>query len=158
MTMNISRLSGFTSRDTQKTILNLVWQAREYLSEAERQEQVALGIRAFRCREAGALLDAARFLLERQILPVFHSLTMLTRACSAANAAFENGEIATRYSEALREASATSWDKQRAPQAVSIFKRAAEAGRRETHRALADLCELLPDAIPTDDDEFFDPT
>lgn len=152
--MNIARLTEFDVFDRRSTILCLTWLAREYLGDAERKEEAGFVSRTQFCRDAVASLEAATTLLRRELihgaeLPV---LDLMGRACLAARAAVENGGIAMRYHRASSHDERTDWERQHAPKAISIFKRAAEAGRQETHRALVALCELYPDAIPSDEE------
>ncbi len=166
--MNISKLSEFDSQDRGATILHLTWQAREHLSDAERNEEVSFIMRIRWCEQAATALEAARSLLMFEKVPVMVALELLTRACFAAKAAAANGVIAESYSAvnsrpivmerarailhtevATRQPS--DWERQHVSKAIAIFKRAAETGRQETHRALAELCELFPDAMPTEE-------
>lgn len=151
-TMNIAHLGEFGLVDTQKTVIYLTWQAREYLSNAERNEADSLDLRAYWCREAASLLDAAEKLLEHDgpADVVLRGGGLLERAHLAAKAAVENGQIAARYDESLGGVP-TDWERQRTPKAISIFKRAAETARQETHRALCELCEMFPEAMPTEE-------
>jgi hypothetical protein len=154
--MNISKLSEFTSLDTQRTILHLVWQARECLSDAERKKEIDLEMRAGWCRQAVSLLDTARRMLEYGYTTEndhANGLSLLECAHSAATAAFHNGQIAVDYDDRLTGRIVPSTDRERehAPKTISIFKRAAETARQETHRALTELCELFPDAMPTEE-------
>lgn len=164
--MNIARLSEFGPRDRQRTCLLLAWQAREYLSDAENSESVGLAFRTGWCGEAAVLLEAGRALLERETaadrlnrdLPsarrnrVEVAIDLMERSLAASKAAIENGRIAARYSIATaRKGPVSEWDKHHAPKAISIFKRAAETARQETHRALVELCELFADVMPTEE-------
>lgn len=150
---NIARLTGFEPADTQKAILYLAWQAREYLGDAERKEETTLTIRAYWCAEAASLLEAVRTLLERYSLDPTRQIAidLVERSLAAAKAAVENGRIAARYYISSKEPRASDWDRQHTPKAISIFKRAAETARQETHRALVELCELFPDSMPTEE-------
>jgi hypothetical protein len=160
--MNIARLEDFGLLDTQKTILYLAWQAREWLGDAERKEEAGLPTRAAWCQESASILLSAvtlfDYLRDAAKLPVAktpaytRSRDLLCRAQWAAEAAVQNGKIADSYHLAV-QAFATSWETQHASKAISIFKRAAETGRQETHRALVELCELFPKAIPEDGDD-----
>lgn len=142
MTAHISRLGGFNRVDYERGVLILVWEAREYLSDAERSEKPAP------CIEARRLLDAAVVLLAFTTTRHQRASDLLQRAASAATAAAENGALAASYALTVAAPAAPDWDKQRTPKALAIFKRAAETARQEAHRALADLCELFPEAIP----------
>jgi hypothetical protein len=154
--MNIARLSEFGQADRRKTILLLAWQAREYLGDAERKEETSLSERAYWCSDAAALLEASQKLLDRETdAAVRHKATiafdLMARALCAAKAAFENGQIAARYFMSSSRVRSPEWDKLHASKAISIFKRASEAARQETHRAMVELCELFPDAMPTEE-------
>lgn len=157
--MNIARLTEFDAFDRRSAIVCLVWLAREYLSEAERKEEVGFAPRIEACREAAAALDAVYFLLRREptrdivdaerMRIAERILDLADRARMAARAAIENGGVAQRYHTITTRGGHTDWEHQRVPKAISIFKRAAEAGRQETHRLLVELCELYPDVVPT---------
>lgn len=152
-TMNISRLDEFGSFDRERAILCFVWEARECLGDAERKEETSLARRAHWCAEATKMLESVHSMVQRESSGDAHppaGLLLLARAISASKAAVNNGAIAVSYSESAALATAPDWDKQRAPKAISIFKRAAETARQETHRALADLCDLFPDAVAED--------
>lgn len=165
---NIARLTEFDSQDRHASVLHLTWQAREYLSDAERSEEVSFVMRIRWCEQAATALEAARSLLMFEKVPVMVALDLLARACSAAKAAAANGVIAESYDAvndrpivmerarailhtevATRQPS--DWERQHVSKAIAIFKRAAETGRQETHRALVELCELFPDAMPTEE-------
>lgn len=157
MTKIISRLTEFDVYDRRSTILCLTWLAREYLGDAERKEEVGFVPRTQFCRDAVAVLEAASTMLRREAV-LFGvaeppALDLLERACLAAKAAVENGGIAMRYHRAASHDEHTDWEHQHVSKAISIFKRAAETARQETHRALVALCELYPDAVPTDEEK-----
>jgi hypothetical protein len=141
----ITKLDGFSRLDRERAILLLVWEAREYLSDAERGKSTPPRVRIDACGEAHRLLDAALVLTSPQMGRV---RDWLKRARFAASAAAENGEIAASYALASANAKATEWELLRAPKALALFERAAETARGETHRALAELCETFPNAIP----------
>lgn len=149
--MNIARLTEFDAFDRRSTIVCLTWLAREYLGEAERKEEVGFAPRIEACREAAAALDAVYFMLRRELIPgatnAERILDLADRARMAARAAIENGGIAQRYHVITTRQEHTDWEHQRVSKAISIFKRAAETGRQETHRLLAELCELYPDIV-----------
>jgi hypothetical protein len=160
--MNIARLDDFGVLDTQKAILYLAWQAREYLGDAERLENAGLATRSDWCHQSASILLTAITLFDRareaavpsisETPAYMRSRDLLCRAHWAAEAADKNGKIAGSYYGAVfSETPPTAWEKGHAPKAISIFKRAAETGRQETHRALVELCELFPKAIPEDD-------
>ena len=157
---NIARLSEFDMQDTQTTILYLAWQAREYLGDAERKEKEPLVVRTCWCLEAKTLLEASRDLLYRfghedrddmlaRSSRVATAADLLARARHAAAAAAENGSLAAKYE--AEPSTGSAWDRAHAPKTISIFKRAAETARQETHRALVELCELFPEAMPTEE-------
>jgi hypothetical protein len=155
--MNIARLTEFDAHDRHATVLYLAWQAREYLGDAERKEEAGFTARTCWCEEASIALEAARSLLGRDTdktaLPTYAALDLLTRACWAAKAAVANGYIARSYHAATSGAVTPSdWERQRVSKAISIFKRAAETARQETHRALVELCELFPETMPTEEE------
>ena len=153
--MNIARLTEFDAFDRRSCIVCLTWLAREYLAEAERKEEVGFAPRIEACREAAAALDTVYLMLRRELIPgtpdVEKLLDLADRTRMAARAAVENGGIALRYHIATTRQEPTDWERQHVSKAISIFKRAAETGRQETHRLLVALCELFPDAIPTED-------
>jgi hypothetical protein len=154
---NISRLSEFDAQDTQATVLYLTWQAREWLGDAERKEDQTLTVRSGWCEQSAALLLTAVTLFDRTVPSISQASAyartrdLLCRAHATSVAAVENGKVATSYAGAISRPSPTSWEWQHASKTISIFKRAAEAGRQETHRALVELCELFPDAMPTEE-------
>lgn len=155
--MNIARLTEFDAHDRHATILCLTWQAREFLGDAERKEEAGFAARTRWCEEASVALEAAHSLLGREtvktVLPTYAALDLLARACWAAKAAVANGHIAGSYHAATSEGmSPSDWERQRVSKAISIFKRAAETARQETHRALVELCELFPNAMPTEEE------
>jgi hypothetical protein len=153
----IARLAEFDSQDTEATILYLAWQAREYLGDAERKEDQTLAVRQGWCEQSAALLLTAVTLFDRTVPSISQFAThvrtrdLLCRAHATSVAAVENGKVAASYAGAISRPSPTSWEQQHASKTISIFKRAAEAGRQETHRALVELCELFPDAMPTEE-------
>lgn len=156
--MNIAKLSEFNDADRQLSTLFLAWQAREMLGDAERMEEKGLHLRSVLCNEAAAMLSAALTLLTmRGRFPLSagaklsRTVELTERALAAAKAAFENGHIAMRYQESALTKAAPEWDKQHSTKAISIFKRATETARQETHRALVELCELFPGAMPTEE-------
>jgi hypothetical protein len=151
---NLSRLGDFTMLDQRRSILFLVWQAREMLSAAEHDEAATVFMRAHRCGDAAMLLDSASVLISqvnRDDPTVIRALDTTNRAVAAARAAHENGKLADLYQQASQSPTGTEWDRQRSPKATGIFKRAAETARNETHRALAELCEVFPNAMPEED-------
>jgi hypothetical protein len=142
-------MSEFDAFDRHSCIVCLAWLAREYLAEAERKEEIGFAPRIEACREGASALDAAYTLLRRETVKTddaANALDLIDRARMAARAAAENGSIALRYHIAT-----TRREHQHVSKTISIFKRAAETARSEAHRALAALCELLPDAVPTED-------
>jgi len=156
---NIARLTEFDAQDRQSSVLCLVWHAREYLGDAERKEDAIFPVRVRWCEDASAALEAARAMMMRENVWEGRSdarspalaIELLSRACSASTAAIANGQLATAYHAASRMTGPLEWDTQRTPKAISIFKRASETARQETHRALVELCELFPDAMPTEE-------
>lgn len=166
---NITRLSEFDSQDRHATVLYLAWQAREHLGDAERSEEVSFAMRIRWCEQAATALEAARLLLTFEKVPVLVALDLLARSCSAAKAAAANGAIAESYdavnsgpivmdrarailrTEVAATRQPTDWERQHVSKAIAIFKRAAETARQETHRALVELCELFPGAMPTEE-------
>lgn len=151
--MNIARLEEPGSTDARRAVITLAWQARESLGDAERRMEASLLVRTMWCKEAASFLEASIFLMSRAVSDDAcdsrhaRSIELLRRAGLAARAAIENGHIADSYLDSADNAQASNWDREHVSKAISIFKRAAEAGRRETHRALAELCELFPDAV-----------
>lgn len=143
--MNIADLSDFDHNARSQTLLFLVWESREFLSDAERGDVLSGQISA--CEDAKRLLDAASTVLNLNARTE-RAHDLLKRASSAAGAAAEQGAIASSYALASVSPTASDWEKQYATKATAIFKRAAETARRESHRALAELCELFPNAIP----------
>jgi len=155
--LNIARMTEFDAFDRHSCIICLVWLAREYLAEAERKEEVGIAPRSEACREAASALGAAYILLRREATIIksdnaTNTLDLIDRARMAAQAAAENGGIALRYHIATTRREHTDWEHQHVSKTISIFKRAAEAARSEAHRALAAICELFPDAVPTEED------
>ena len=156
--MNIAKLSEFNDADRQLSTLFLAWQAREMLGDAERMEDKGLHARSALCNEAATMLSAALTLLTmRGRFPLSagarlsRAVDLTERALAAATAAVANGHIAMKYQNSTLSKAAPEWDKQHSSKAISIFKRATETARLETHRAMVELCELFPNAMPTEE-------
>lgn len=154
--MNIAKLSEFTDADAQLSTIFLAWKAREVLGDAERMEDQGLHGRSVRCHEATTMLGATMTLLTllaTRMTPgrAARALDLTDRALTAAKAASANGHIAMLYQDSALTKAAPEWDKQHSTKAISIFKRATETARQETHRALVELCELFPGAMPTEE-------
>lgn len=150
--MNFTRIGDFTIIDQQRSALFLLWQAREWLSEVERNDG-DFHHRAVICGEAATLVAAAKTALIRPPTSddrarLFRYYELCDRAVAAANAAKDNGLIATNYHTAAARRKNDEWEQRYAPKAGSIFKRAAETARSEVHRTLVELCEMCPDAMP----------
>jgi hypothetical protein len=156
----ISQLAGFDLFDGQSAALYLTWLAREYLGNAERDASAGFAFRIQSCTDASLALDAAIVIIRRECemattvvgvqknAPKLAAIDLLERANSAAKAAIENGRIAASYQQSTTQ---TEQERARVNKSVSVFKRAAEAGRQETHRALAAVCDLYPDSVPTEE-------
>lgn len=153
--MNITKLGEFFPADEQRSIILLTWQARKYLGDAEQRLDTPLGTRADWCASAASVLEAACVLLSIQPpnRAAARARVLLSRATLAAKAASANGLIAVGYCESASgpPLMAPQWDKQHVAKAVSVFRRAAEAGASDAHRALVELCELFPNAMPTEE-------
>lgn len=150
---NIALLEEQGPAEARRAVITLAWQARESLGDAERRMEASLLVRTMWCKEAASFLEASISLMSRAVsddaFDSCHarSIELLRRAALAARAAIENGQIAHSYVSSADDAHAPEWDRHRVSKARSIFKRAAESGRQETHRAMVELCELFPDVV-----------
>lgn len=151
-THRIASMADPPDEDRKSAIIVSVHAAREYLSLAERAADSGtiyypevlskirsaddlLGTASALCREVDATATtAARELLER--------------ARESAKAAYHQGTIAQSYA-AKEEPSA--FEEKQADKTRGILRRAAEAARQETHRALAELADLFPDAYDVEE-------
>jgi len=141
--------------DRQSAIIVAVHTAREYLSFAERAADSATlyypEVLA-KIRSADDLLGTATAICH-EVAPdqTARARSLLVRAREAAKAAFHQGELARSYFDA--GATEPAFDAKQAKKTRGILRRAAEAARQETHRALAELAETFPDAYDVEDDE-----
>lgn len=147
--------------DQQTAVIVTVHRARELLSEAfraiERSEDDAGSQRAVATAlEALPLLEGAAPLARVLVRPRLPDANphvgdkthdLLARAIHATRAAVEHGHIALSY--ATRRHS--DWDQRYVQRARQIWARSTEAALQETHRALAELAELLPNGYETEE-------
>jgi len=147
----ITKLGNYSRYDMQETLLAVVWEAREWLSEAERCE--SNDERAEACSGALHLLRGALSMAPRVDADRRRIIDLLERAVDSTAAAAANNRLAASYDVSLAETDGGAnspsggWDSQRMEKAGMIARRAAETARSETHRALAELCEVWPDAM-----------
>lgn len=126
----------------ERTLLALVWLARELLSDAE-LERTGLGsLRLDSIGEAVSYLQTSSKLTERLGAPDIG--TMLTQATQAAKSAEAQVALHTIY---LAGEDATV---HRAEQQRPIARRSCEAAKKEAHRALFALLNTYPDAWEID--------
>jgi hypothetical protein len=154
----IASLSGFERSDIERAVLLLTWQAREMLGLTEDafaghwplEECINV------CSQAAALLSAADALLAEPLVLngaynwAPHALFLLPRAVAASKSATENGRVAAGYLADTARYTEGTWEHKHAPKAVQIFNKSIETARREAHRALAELCEMFPESVPTE--------
>lgn len=159
----ITKLADFSNTDRARTLVYLVWEARALLSEAEREVVPKAAVTM--CDQSVTLLDAALMVvslsadmrdlsgarLVRADSWAARCYSLIDRAKNAAQAAGANGRIAHDYAaHPGATAGSEGWDEKHAPHARAIGRRAVEAARSEAHRALAELCEQFPHAMPTE--------
>jgi hypothetical protein len=138
--------------DRKSAIVVAVHTARDYLSIAERSADGgtiyypdvlnkiqgadnALGTAATLCREVD--LDGTK-----------NARELLARAREATKAAYHQGSIARSYAEKKHP---SDFEERQAKKTRQILRRSAEAARQETHRALAELLDVFPDAYTEDE-------
>jgi hypothetical protein len=138
--------------DQQTAVITAVYRARELLSSAFRRIERGDG-------EYAAFTDAQAALpLLEGVPPLLRALVtdsrvgekphdLVERAIRATRAAIELGGIYQSYTARPH----SDWDRRHAPRARQIWMRSTESASQETHRALAELAELLPDGYETEE-------
>lgn len=135
-------------------IVVAVHSARDYLSIAERAADsgvIYYGDVLEKIQGADDALGTARALCgEVDLTKTERARELLSRAREAAKAAYHQGSIARSYAD---KQSPSEFEERQAKKTRQILRRAAEAARQETHRALAELLAIFPDAYAIDDTE-----
>ena len=139
--------------DRKSAIIVSVHDAREYLSFAERSADggtIYYGEVLSKIRSADDLLGTATALCRDVDAEGTETVReLLERAREATKAAFHQGSIARSYGD---KQDPSSFERKQADKHRGILRRSAEAAKQETHRALAQLLELFPDAYDIETD------
>jgi hypothetical protein len=143
--VKIAQLREFGPTDSPRTIVHLLWLARETLGRAMRDTTIAMPVRASLCLDSAEMIRAAKLLAYNDLGHDTGAIwTHMDLADDSARSAKLLGLLAARYGELASEGKST-WEKERAEKANTIFRKAAESAQQCVHRALSQICDVLPE-------------
>jgi hypothetical protein len=142
--VKIAQLREFGPTDSPRTIVHLLWLARETLGRAMRDATIAMPTRAALCLDSAEMIRAAKLLAYSDLGHNTDTIwTHLDLADDSARSAKLLGLLAARYGELASDGK--TWEKERAEKANTIFRKAAESAQQCVHRALSQICDVLPE-------------
>lgn len=157
----IAQMAEPSANDMARSAIVAAYTAREHLSESERfltsREDEGLNVFALseqsqHVHQAASLIEAAYSMFcehqRRNQLGTNEDVQLsFHRALRAAMAAKEQGHLAAAYADRVNTSTCDpdfAYKQSRA--GMMRFRKATESARQDAHRALAELCEVLPDA------------
>ncbi len=142
------KIADPTHDDRVRAVLTMIFDARDLVSETERQDRDA----------RDPLLHDARHLLEASTRIMAHlphratldmACAFVQRALVAVRAASYQLALARQYENSALEWK-RPWDVEFAPKTRTVATKATVVARQEIHRALAEVCIAFPHIVPPD--------
>ena len=139
--------------DCASALIVLVYRAREALSLAERQadqkEAPLVSVGLLELETAHRHLNGA-FAISQELPHTRRARTLIDRAIRATEGALAQVRLYELYSKTKDP---TPLETKQLGHIKNIWRRGAEAARKEAHRALEELAQRFPDAYDTDTED-----